>query len=151
MKEIHEFQEPDINEDNIFSIFLTKRDGRITEQTFSVLITVTDPTNIPSATLETDDGGDFDYNLGRAGIERLTLLFPRDVQNISFRIIINSDNLPEGLEGFQASSANDMDETYPDFLNPTRGSSVFALTQIHILDDDCKCLFVVCLFAHKYV
>ena len=123
----------------ITNVTLVKEDGRVSEQTFGVGITVSNPQMLSPATLEPDDTSfNFDYTLGIPGQTFIVLQFLPNQQSITFEFFLNSDELPEGTEAFQASSTPG--EGFPTFQAPI--TTAFASTEIQIIDNDCKCITV---------
>ena len=118
-------------------VYLIKENGVRTEQIFGIVILVSDavPVGANPATFGRFD----DYETGGGG--SLTIFFPSNQQRLNFEITLFPDEIPEGTEGFLASSARidtavDQIGTMfplPDFLSPTHAS-----TSINILDDDRK-------------
>ena len=101
------------------NVTLVKEDGRVSEQTFGVGITVSNPQMLSAATLETVNNSIssmFDYSLGIPGQTFIVLQFLPIQQNITFEFYLNSDELPEGTEAFQASSTPV--EGFPTFQAP---------------------------------
>ena len=116
------------------NLTLVKKDNRVSEQTFGVGITVSNPRMLSAATLETDDDTtNFDYTLGSPGQAFIVLQFLPSQQSITFEFFINSDELPERTEAFQARSTPV--EGFPTFWSPI--TTAFESTEIQIIDDDC--------------
>ena len=136
--EVYQYFEPD---SLMFTnnVTLVKEDGRVSEQTFGVGITVSNPQMLSPATLE-DDNTDinFDYTLGIPGQAFTIIQFLPNQQSITFVFFLNSDEVPEGTEAFQASSTPL--EGFPTFQAPI--TTAFPSTEIQIIDDDCKCITV---------
>ena len=123
----------------INNVTLVKEDGRVSEQTYGVGITVSSPQMLSPATLDTDDTSiNFDYALGNSGQTFIILQFLPSQQSITFVFFLNSDELPEGTEAFQASSTPV--EGFPTFQAPI--TTAFPSTEIQIIDNDCKCITV---------
>ena len=120
----------------INNVTLVKEDGRVSEQTFGVGITVSNPQMLSPATLEplSDEGVNFDYTLGTPGQTFTVIEFLPNQQSITFEFFLNSDELPEGTEAFQASSTPV--EGFPTFQAPI--TTAFPSTEIQIIDNDCK-------------
>lgn len=131
----YQFNEPPTLTAISDEVLLIKEDGRESEQTFSVLVTVDNPLSptLPATLQTADPNVEFDYTLGSPGQTSKTLLFPPQLSNITFNFSLNGDELTEGFEAFLASS-----EPSPSFLTsfdvPT--SNAFAITQIGIVDND---------------
>ena len=116
-------------------VYLFKENGVRTEQIFGIVIQVSDavPAGVNPATFGQD------YLTG--GFGSLTTLFPANLQRLIFEVTLFPDQIPEGTEGFLASSSrldNFADQTgtvfpLPDYLSPR-----YASTTINILDDDRK-------------
>ena len=109
----------------------------MSEQTFGVGITVSSPQLLPAATLETvDTVMKFDYTLGLQlqGATFTAIRFLPIQQSITFNFFLNSDDLPEGTEAFQAISTSA--EGFPTFQPPV--TTAFASTEIQIIDNGCK-------------
>ena len=136
--EVYQYFEPD-SLMLITNVTLVKEDGRVSEQTFGVGITVSNPQMLSPATLETDDTMiNFDYTLGTLGQTFEILQFLPNQQSITFEFFLNSDELPEGIEAFQASSTPV--EGFPTFQASI--TTAFPSTEIQIIDNDCKCITV---------
>ena len=102
-------------------------------------ITVSNPSILSAATLETVDTGiNFDYTLGTSEQTFRILEFLPNQQSITFGFFLNSDEVPEGTEAFQASSTQV--EGSPTFQAPI--TTAFPSTEIQIIDNDCKCIIV---------
>ena len=145
-QEVYQYFEPDFVM-LITSVTLVKEDGRVSEQTFSVGITVSNPQTLPAATLETFDTSiNYDYSLGTPG-STLVLRFLPNQQSITFQFFLNSDDLPEGTEAFQASSTPV--EGFPMFQAPI--TTAFAATEIQIIDNDCKFSMLIASFLNSDV
>lgn len=136
---IYTFLEPDFQL-LVTEVTLIKEDDTISEQTFGVIVSVSNPTSTPSASLEsTDNATSFDYSLGSGDTE---LRFPPNHQSIMFTFFLTPDDLPEGTEGFQASSTSASSSTFPTFQSPLNSDipdpRAFLSTEIQIIDNDCK-------------
>ena len=113
-------------------IFLAKEGNAISEQTFLVVLQVTDsaPSGIQSAAV------DEDYRFGATGQTSQTDFFFPWQQRIPFPFELLTDTLLEGTEAFQAivSPKDTLDnETYPTSLNP-----LILKSEIFITINDCK-------------
>lgn len=120
---------------------LVRDDNRLSEQTFGVGITVTDPIGqVTPATLETANTAvSYDYRVadGSVGQTFFVVQFPPQLESFAFGFFLNSDQLPEGLEGFQVSSSTV--QGFPSFQPPLLTSATaFQFAQILIKDDDCE-------------
>ena len=129
-------------------VYLIKENGVRTEQIFGIVIRVSDRVvaGVNPATFGVDGG---DYLTGGNG--SLTTFFPPNQQRLNFGITLFPDDIPEGTEGFLASSArldiSDFQGTtfpLPDYLSPTHAS-----TTINILDDDRKFILYKPMFIHN--
>ena len=133
--------EPDFSR-FVSQVLLTKEDNRVSEQTFSVTVTVSAPaSSTRPATLKTVDTTiSIDYSLPTIR-NSIQLTFPPNSQNISFPFFLNSDDLPEGTEGFQASSTSSSSPLFPLFQPPVSVGSpnprAYQTTEIQITDNDC--------------
>ena len=105
----------------------------VTEQTYSVVITASTPTDprLNAATLEHRGGGD--YSLGSLGQISQTRDIEPNMQSIRFTFFLNGDTFPEGVESFQATITPS--EGFPTYGTPT---TLFNSTLINIIDDDSK-------------
>ena len=131
---MYSYLEPDF-ETLILNVTLIREGNRRTEQIFAVGITVSDPAVGRAATLDEGDFGiNYDFRLTAPGAF-VTLIFPPVVNSIVFHFFINSDELPEGLEAFQASSVPVAG--FPNFQSPVTNTA-FQNTEIQIMDNDCK-------------
>ena len=139
MQQTYEFREPE-SETLITNVTLIKENGRQSEQTFSILISITEPVLTPPAQIQTQDTlVEYDYRLtdGAVGATFTFREFLPDMQAINFTFFVNSDTVFEGVEGFRASSTPL--EGYPTFLAPVVGSNTaFQTTEILILDNESK-------------
>ena len=143
----YSFSEPVFN--TVFSnIVLVREGGRLSEQTFQVSIFVSALTtiNIAPATLEFEDEDRADYRL-TSSTDFIALNFQPTQQNITLRVVLLEDDLPEGTEGFRATSTPS--PNFPNFGPPSMGGA-FASTDVLIFDDDCK-LSCKCAAHHALV
>ena len=131
--EVYQYNEPDFLM-YITNVTIVKEDNRVSEQTFGVGITVSNPLMLSPATLETADNINFDYTLGSPGDTFIVSQFLPNQQSIGFYFFLNSDELPEGTEAFQASLISV--EGFPTFQPPI--STAYASTEVQIIDNDCK-------------
>ena len=122
----------------ITDVTLVKEDNRVSEQTFGVGITVSNSQTLPAATYELFDPSNFDYALNISEKTFVVMQFLPNQQSITFEFFLNSDELPEGTEAFQASSTPV--EGFPTFQAPI--TTAFPSTEIQIIDNDCKCITV---------
>ena len=137
-QEVYQYFEPDFLI-VITNVTLVKEDGRVSEQTFGVGITVSNPQMLTPATLESFDFSiNFDYALSTPEQTFTVLNFFPSQQSVTFQFFLNGDELPEGTEAFQASSTPV--EGFPIFQAPI--TTAFASTEIQIIDNDCKCIIV---------
>ena len=121
----YSFREPE-NETE-FEIVLVRQGGRLSEQTFQVSISVGGSIDVPQATL----GEDYRLTQSATRANFIVLNFPPDRQNITLTVNLLFDSLPEGTEGFRVTSTPS-----PRFPNFQPGD--FAVTDVRIIDDDCK-------------
>ena len=147
---LYTFEEPDF-ETYISQVRLIREDNRQSEQTFSMAISITDPTtgNIHAATLDsaTDPNQTYDFRGTQPGQRFFTLRFFPQAPFVSINFFFNADSLPEGLEGFSLSVIPSEERTaqnveFPNFRSPLR--SAFQTTEIRLIDHDCK------LTTHTY-
>ena len=108
--------------------------GRLSEQTFQVVISVGGTINRRPATLEAEDEERADYSIA-APNDFVIFLFPPGQQNITFTVILFADDLPEGTEEFRATTA--LSSNFPNFGPPSMGGA-FQSTDVLINDDDRK-------------
>ncbi len=141
--------EPQFETDII--VFLEKQDGQRTEQTYGVVIIVTDATpsaNIQAATLSTSIS-DEDYIVTAPDERSFVFLLQPEHQFLDFLFTLFSDDLVEGTEGFRVFSYATEDPTSPIFTAPSSGV-LFPSTFIIIADDDCKlhkiALYIPCIY-----
>ena len=121
--------------------FLTKENGRVTEQSFRLLIQLSESGfTLPNSSLQLATFG-LDFEVANAtdqGEAVLTLDFTPSQQRIGFSINILQDSIPEEMEIFRAR-----------LLTPGIGpmgtpgyipyqNDVFSETLIYIRDDDSK-------------
>ena len=116
-----------------------KEDNQRSEQTFGVGITITDPSSISAAALQTKTSGDdWDFRVGTAGQTFIQVDFPFNLQSVAVTFVLNADIDPEGIEGFKLRS-NVVAFGYPSFLPPLGASTTaYQVTTVRILDNDCK-------------
>ena len=117
-------------------MIILKENDVITEQTYSVVITSSTPTDSrlnPATPEPVGGGGNYDYSLGVPGQTFITREFDPNVQRITFNFFLNGDTFPEGIESFQATITPS--EGFPTYGNPT---TLFNTTLISIIDDDSK-------------
>lgn len=157
---MYEFVEPEF--ETMFNVTLIRDDNRLSEQTFRVGIEVSDPTGLvrPATPQMTASDTSYDYRVSTTiGQTFFMVDFPPDLQSIPFTFFLNSDEVPEELEAFQASSTAVVG--FPSFFPPLPSSNTaFQSTQIQIIDDDCKFFFqlaivlkqiVYCLFVCSFI
>ena len=74
-------------------VYLIRENNQVTEQTYSVDLTVSDPGgNTKPATIETSNTNQsFDYSLGVIGKTKVNVLFPPTVDRIPFVFSLNPD------------------------------------------------------------
>ena len=130
----YDFGEPDF-ETLITNVTLIKEGGRLSEQTFSVSISVGEAFGSPPATLEFFDEDSADYRILGAATDFISLIFPPFQQNITFPFFLFGDEIPEGVETFRATSTPS--QNFPNFGPPSMGGA-FASTEVRIIDNDCK-------------
>lgn len=139
---LYRFQEP-ANESLTTEVTLVKEGNRESEQTFGVVVTVSDPGGIlQAASIQASNESIYDYRLFIPSTFIL-LLFPSAVQSVTFSFFINADELPEGTEAFRASSTPF--EGFATFQAPITDSA-HQTTTIEILDNDCELLDIINLF-----
>ena len=114
-------------------VVLTKEDGRVSEQTFSVLVNVSEAFPNPATQ-------DEDYRLG-SSVNPFVVSFPPDSQTISLPITLLADTLPELNERFMISSSPSTStpgEVLPGFVVPEYSPpvSLFASTLVVVADND---------------
>ena len=131
--------EPDF-ETLITEVVLIREGGRLSEQIFSIAVTVSDPRTIglQSATLQQSYNEDqSDYRIATSTQYFVSIRFSPREQNVTFFIFLYGDDFPEGTEVFRATSYSISSQSLPHFWPPSMGGA-FASTEIHIIDDDCK-------------
>ncbi len=142
----YDFNEPQFEEEISGVVFLEKQNGRITEQSYVVIIGINEATpnvNIRAATLSTlapDNvtvDADNDYVVTTPGFNTIVLEFAPDEQVLDFRFVLFPDDIAEGTEAFQASSQPSENPLHPSFTAPSAGV-LFPSTFIVIADDDRK-------------
>ncbi len=142
----YDFNEPQFEEEISGVVFLEKQNGRITEQSYVVIIGINEATpnvNIRAATLSTlapDNvtvDADNDYVVTTPGLNTIVLEFAPDEQVLDFRFVLFPDDIAEGTEAFQASSQPSENPLHPSFTAPSAGV-LFPSTFIVIADDDRK-------------
>ena len=134
-RNVYTYYEPDF-ETSITNVTLIKEANQLTEQLYSVGVTLSSPTAVGAnpATLESIITELGDYTIfGGAGVRFRMLPFFPDQQGISFVFTLLNDELAEGTEAFQATISTV--EGTPTFRDPIIASRT---TTIRILDNDCK-------------
>ncbi len=135
----YDFNEPQFEEEISNRVFLQKQNGRITEQSYVVIVGINEATpngNIRAATLSTADANN-DYVVINPGVNTIVLEFFPDEQELDFTFTLFPDDIAEGTEAFQASSQPSENPLHPSFTAPSAGV-LFPSTFIVIADDDCK-------------
>ena len=127
---VYTFSEPDVAT-LITEVTLVREGGRLSEQTFDVAVTVGTPNSVsirPATLQQLGNSMNPDYAIENLANNFISLAFPPEAQNVTFRFQLLSDALPEGLEAFRAETS------------PLAGSPRFqpGSTEIRILDDDCE-------------
>lgn len=145
-KPSYTFQEPESETDITGVVFLKKQYGRVSEQTFKVVIDVSTATpnaNVHPATITSRlaDGTiiDNDYLLLAPDQTRVVLSFHPDAQTLDFVFTLFPDNLPEDTEAFQAKCSSLVQAGVPMFSVPSVVEStdeLFPATFIIINDND---------------
>ena len=96
---------------------------------------------MPQETQDSIDAG-INYDFRTAKVDSFVFEFPPEEQSLAFRFFINSDELPEGTEGFRLGSAPERGVPEPGLSYPTyqppSGRNVRVNTEIFIIDNDCK-------------
>ena len=133
---LYQFHEPEA--DNVTANLILVK-NRQSEQTFLVAIMLANSQMLRPATLINDETT-FDYrvNNGTATFtspQTLELIFPPNIQNLSFSLTLNSDEDIEGVEGFQAAIS-----LSNAFMVPVVGQA-YQSTVVQIMDGDCKLMF----------
>ena len=142
------YYEPDF-ETFIRNVTIIKEDNQLTEQTFAVVISINEPNvGIRPATQETLEtiaaGINYDFRTAITGAEVDSFVFEffPDQQSLRFYFFINSDELPEGTEGFRLGSAPERGQPEPGLSYPTyqppSGRNAHVNTEIIIIDNDSK-------------
>ena len=129
----YSFEEPEF-EILVLDVVLIREGGRLSEQTFQIVVSVGGTIDTPPATLEFVDPDRGDYSLGLQA-NFVTLLFRPSQQNTTLQLFLFSDDVPEGTEAFRATSTPS--PGFPNFGAPSMGGA-FASTEVFIADDDCK-------------
>ena len=133
----YSFDEP-VFESVVFDIVLVREGGRLSEQTFQVIVHVSDSgiMNTSLATLDSFFGEDrADYKL-TSPTDFIIWTFPPNRQNITIPLILFDDYMPEGTEAFRATSTSTQ-YFFPNFGPPSAGGA-FESTDVFIIDDDCN-------------
>ena len=123
-------------------VFLRKQNGRITEQSYVVIVGINEATpnaNIRAATLSTAVA-DNDYVVSQPGENTIVLEFGPNDQVLDFPFVLFPDDIAEGTEAFQASSQPSENPLHPSFTAPSADGDdvLFPSTFIVIADDDRK-------------
>ena len=135
-QEVYNYFEPDI-ETLFTNLTIVKDGGRVSEQTFRVGISVSDPTTVTPATLRTSPSQlDWDYSLGSVPGQTF---FLRDIfspsQSSMVAFFLNGDDSVEDVEGFVLTSSSETAGGFPSFLSPLPSSTTaFQSTTVQIID-----------------
>ena len=130
-QEMYTYYEPR-SDTVITNVTIIKEANQLTEQLYSVGVTVSSPTiGLNPATLESQTQL-WDYTLGDFDVSFRQLPFESNEQEIEFIFQLFGDDIAEGTEAFQSTLL-----TVPD--TPTfRYTTIASLsTTIRIIDDDC--------------
>ncbi len=134
-------------------MFLQKQNGRITEQSYVVIVDINEATpngNIRAATLSTVDA-DNDYVVSQPRENTIVLEFGPNEQVLDFPFVLFPDDIAESTEAFQASSRPSENPMHPSFTAPSAGV-LFPSTFIVIADDDCTFgMYKICIDQYNYV
>ena len=123
------YYEPDFDE-TIMNVTLIKEANQLTEQLYSVAITIS-PTGVNPATSESfSEAGDYSFGDPEVNYRQLPLHSGR--QEVPLVFILFCDFIAEGTEAFQATISTV--EGTPTFRDPTVAS---LSTTIRIIDNDC--------------
>ena len=148
------FLEPDF-EMFVGNVSIIKEGGRVTEQTFAVNILINEPiVGSRLATQKTDEtvaaGINYDFRTegtasGTAlGVNSMVFEFSPNEQSFTFNFFINSDEVPEGTEGFRLASAPERGVQLPGLSYPTyqppSGRNAHVNSEITIMDNDSECM-----------
>jgi hypothetical protein len=118
----------------IHEVILVREGGRLSEQTFLVLIETDNPdSGVHPATAATV-GQESDYSLGADFIQ---LPFFPQARNLSIPLQLYADELTEELEAFKLTSMPFENLGFPSFGAPRRGLA-FSTTEVQIADVNCK-------------
>ena len=101
----------------------------------SIFVRALTTINIVPATLEFEEEDRADYRLSTSSTDFIALNFQPTQQNITLRVVLLEDDLPEGTEAFRATSTPS--PSFPNFGPPSMGGA-FASTDVLIFDDDRK-------------
>lgn len=126
----HTFNEPD-ERTIVQNVSLIKEDGRVSEQTYGLVISVTDFVIITGIA---ELGSDFSLSNDPMQ-DSVSILFPPSAQSINFTFFLEADDLIEGTEGFEAFIS--FADGFPTFDLPSDGNA-FADVQVTIMDNDCE-------------
>ena len=122
------FTEPEFEEMNTGVVYLERENGQLTEQTYSVIITVAP--NVPSSQQAASIPEDFSID----GSQTTTfLIFPPNVTLLDFQFTLFPDNISEGREVVLVRSAPSRFHDSEAFISP---NTLFPSTLIVIEDND---------------
>jgi hypothetical protein len=131
---LYTFTEPNRDEP-ITDVILIREGGRLSEQVFVIGVNVGEPdSGIRSATLDIFNRTG-DYGTSTLDSSFIQVFFDPSRENVSLPLTLFSDNFPEGLEAFRATSSPVAG--FPNFGPPTAGGA-FATTEVRIVDNDRK-------------
>lgn len=128
----------------ITSVTLVKANGRQSEQTFSVGVTVS-PCSVNNllrvAQIRNENFlTSYDYHLNTTDGEAynfVSVVFPPSEQTLTFPFFLNADSIPEDEECFKAVATAVNLNTYPSFQVPySHTTTAFQTTSILIEDND---------------
>ena len=123
------FTEPEFEETITGVVFLERENGQLTEQTYSVSITIS--TSVPPGQQAASLPGDFSLTGGAETTQILTF-FP-DMTLLDFQFILRTDDTFEGTEALVVRSAPSRFSGSEAFTSP---EDLFSSTLIVIEDND---------------
>ena len=129
------FPEPDATT-SFLNVTLIKEVGRVSERTFSVGISLTEPSNISAASiLSRNHDHSSDFSFGIPDQVYFNITFPPNLQEVSLNLTLSADDFPEKVEGIKISCTSM--EGFPTFKLPET-ESVHHSAEIQVTDNDCK-------------
>ena len=125
---VYSVAEPTTGQQLVRSVQLVREGGRLSEQTFAVNVTVGAPASNLNAASNSGPGSDYSIGSPSASV---TLEFPPAAESVVFAFSVNSDEMAEGVEAFQATTSGV--QGFAPF-RPPQTNAAFQSTEIRITE-----------------